>query len=257
MTGTDWAYVPAAEPVATVVEAIVAATTNDERSDLLTAFGTWCRSLDDRELFAATADNVARSGDGFAVARSLAADVQPLDRQASGARVAWFLAWALLERGVIGSDGPDLTIDEHAVLLAGRAGIAVTSGDIQRFRHHESDAHAARREFDRDVLERDLRAIGAQTSRQLAASARLDHLSYARALTNAYDDLTAARRDRDLAEAGAVDAAASRALAQSLGQELERDEWIRARLRAVKSTKAARTLIDARKRLLGRPDRDG
>jgi hypothetical protein len=90
--------------------------------------------------------------------------------------------------------------------------------------------------------------------RHAAAGVRLGARASARALTSAYDSLARAIRDRDAAEAAAVDAAASRALAQSLGVVLERDEWIRARLRTVKATKPAQALISARKRILGRPD---
>ena len=97
-----------------------------------------------------------------------------------------------------------------------------------------------------------MRAVGMLTPRQVAAAEMLDARAFATALVRAYDELAAARRDRDAAEATAVDAAASRALAQSLGEVLERDEWIRARLRAAKSTKPAKALIEARKRLLGR-----
>ena len=254
MTGTDWAYVPSAPPVATYLDAIVSAPTREQRGDLVAGLGAVLQQLDDRACFAATADNLVRSDAGWSVARSLLDDVQPLDRAASCARVAWHLAWAMLQAGALDPDRADRTVDEHALVLGGRAGLAIGVQDLERFRSHEATAHAALREFDRDVLERDMRAMGTVTLRQAAADERLGAQAYARALTSAYDSLADAIRDRDAAEVAAVDAAASRALAQSLGEVLERDEWIRARLRTVKGTKPARALIAARKRILRRQE---
>jgi hypothetical protein len=248
MTGTDWAYVPSAPAGRTVLDDLLAAPSADAVTDTLALFGAFVQGLDDRSCFAATADNVVRSGEFLALAAPLSDDVAPLDRTASFARVAWHLAWQLLQGGALGSDAPDRTVDEHAVAIAGRAGLAVTLDDVDRFRSHESTVHSASREFDRDVLERDMRAMGSLTARQMGASQRLSAAAYARALTRAYDDLEHARRDRDVAELAAVDHAASRTLARSLGEVLERDEWIRARLRTVKSTKPAKALIEARKR---------
>jgi hypothetical protein len=253
MTGTDWAYVPSAPPGGSVLDEIVAAPTADATTDLLAAVGRFLLGLDDRACFAATVDNVVRSGDGtFGVAAPLIDDVTPLDRAASQARIVWHLAWALVHAGALGADAPDRSVDELAVGLSGRMGITVTLDDIERFRGHESATHAALRGFDRDMLERDMRAMGATTARTVAASELLSAAAFARALTTAYTALESARRDRDAAEEAAIGHAASRALARSLGEELERDEWIRARLRMVKATKPAKALIEARKRLLGR-----
>jgi len=72
------------------------------------------------------------------------------------------------------------------------------------------------------------------------------------ALAAAWDSCAIACADRDRAEVVAIEVAATRALAQSLGEELERDEWIRARLRKAKATKPATLAIAARKRLLKR-----
>jgi hypothetical protein len=253
MTGAEWAYVPGAEPDATLFDEILAATSDEGRTDLLVDFGAFAQACDDRTLFAATADNVVRGEQGgFVLARALLPDVEPLDRAASAARVMWHLTWDLVLLGEIGAEDPAATVDEHAARLGDQAGLAITLLDVERARRHEAASQAGLRGFDRDVLERDLRAVGALTPRGFAAGELLDARSAAIALTRAYDQLVAARRDRDAAEAAAVEAAASKQLAQSLGEVLERDEWIRARLRTVKATRPARALIEARKRLLGR-----
>jgi hypothetical protein len=266
MPAADWAYAPTAPAGSTgstgstgsngstVLDELRAAVTADMRTDLLLLWGAFVQSLDDRSCYAATADNVVRADGGLTVAAPLLDTVTPLDRGASHARVAWHLAWALVQAGELGDEAPDRPVDEHAISLGNRAGLGVTLRDVERFRSHEAASHAATRGFDADLLERDLRAVGAVTPRRFAAAELLDARSCAAALVRAYDELTAARRDRDAAEALAVDAAANRALAQSLGEELERDEWIRARLRAVKATRPARALIEARKRLLGRSE---
>jgi hypothetical protein len=254
MTGAEWAYLPSVPPTATLLDEIAASPSSDARTDLLLTFGAFVQSLDERACFAATADNVVRNSGALSLARSLLDDVTPLDREASHARVAWHLAWSLVQIGALGAEDPGSTIDELATAIGNRAGLAVTLIDVERFRSHEATLHAASRGFDAHVLERDMRAVGTLTPRQIAAAEMLDARAFAIALVRAYDELAAARHDRDAAEATAVDAAASRALAQSLGEVLERDEWIRARLRAVKSTKPARALIEARKRLLNRDD---
>jgi regulator of protease activity HflC (stomatin/prohibitin superfamily) len=254
MTGTDWAYVPSAPPGPTYLDTVVDAPTPEARGDRVAELGALLHALDDRACFSATADNLVRSDDGWSVARPLLDEVQPLDRTASCARVAWHLAWALLQAGALDPEHPDRTVDDHAVALGGLAGLGIGPHDVERFRYHEATSHASLREFDRDVLERDMRAMGTLTMRHAAAGERLGARASARALSSAYDSLAGAIRDRDAAEAAAVDAAASRALAQSLGEVLERDEWIRARLRTVKATKPAQALISARKRILGRPE---
>jgi hypothetical protein len=251
MTAADWAYVPDVVAGRTFLDELVAASEPQARTDLLLTLGAFVQSLDDRACFAATADNVVRSG-ALSLARPLLDDVTPLDRGASHARVAWHLAWSLLQVGALGAERPECTVDEHAVTLGNQAGLPIDLTDVERFRHHEAAIHASSRGFDADLLERDMRAVGSLTPRRFAAGERLDARTAAVALTRAYDELVTARRDRDAAEQAAVDAAAIRALAQSLGEVLERDEWIRARLRAVKATKPARALIEARKRLLGR-----
>jgi hypothetical protein len=256
MTTADWAYAPSPSPsrAPTLLDEIAGASSPESGTDLLLTWGAFVQSLDDRSCFAATADNVVRDGDGLALAAPLLDGVTPLDRGASHARVAWHLAWALVRTGALGPEHPDRSIDEHAVAHGNRAGLGVTMRDVERFFVHEAEAHANARGFDVGLLERDLRAVGALTPRGFAAAELLDARSCSAVLVRAYDELVAARRDRDAAEALAVDAAANRALAQSLGEVLERDEWIRARLRAVKSTRPARALIEARKRLLGRDD---
>jgi hypothetical protein len=254
MTGADWAYVPSVPPAATLLDEIATAPSHDARTDLLLTLGAFVHSLDDRACFGATADNVVRNGGALSLARSLLDDVAPLDRDASHARIAWHLAWSLVQIGALGAEAPDSTVDELAATIGNQAGLNVTLIEIDRFRRHEADRHAATRGFDAHLLERDMRAVGTLTPRRVAAGEMLDARASSTALVRAYDDLVAARRDRDAAEAAAVDAAASRALAQSLGEVLERDEWIRARLRAVKATKPARALIEARKRLLGRDE---
>jgi hypothetical protein len=254
MTGTDWAYVPTASPPSTLLHEIVTASSPEVRADLLAVLGETVGTFDDLQLFGATADNLARVDGALGLVTPVLDGVEPLDRRASAARIAWHLAWELLQAGVLGADDPDRTVDDHAIVIGGLAGFGIAIEDVERFRVHEARVHAALRGFDADMLERDMRAMGTLTARDVAASELLGPRAFARALTSAYDELVTARRDRDAAEAAAVDAAASRALAQSLGEVLERDEWIRARLRNVKATKPARALIAARKRLLGRSE---
>jgi hypothetical protein len=253
MTGTDWAYVPSDPPPRTLLDDLVEAEDNRARTDLLEQLGRFARACDEESLFAATADNVTLVvDDGLVLARMLAPGITPLDRQASFARIAWHLSWGMLQAGVVGPDDPDRSVDEHAVMMSGRLGIPVDLQDVERFRAHEAAAHAAVGGFDPSLLASELRAMGACTARHAAATELLEHHAMSRALVAAYDALGEARRDRDAAEVDAVELAANRALARNLGEVLERDEWIRARLRTIKATKPARALIEARKRMLGR-----
>lgn len=254
MTRTDWAYAPSAIPPRTYLDDLLAASP-EARADLLDAYGRFLLALeDDRCCFAATADNVIRHDDDhIGVARELVPGIGPLDRSASYARVFWHLAASLVCRGALGVDVPDRTVDEHALDLAGRAGVAIDVHDLGRFREHEAACRAAVLGEHPDAHDSELRTLGAHSARSAAAAGLIDADGLRLALLGAYDALDTARADRDAAQVDAVELAASRALVRSLGEELERDEWIRARLRNVKSTKAARALIAARKRILGRP----
>src|SRR5215217_1566759 len=164
MTDAGWAYVPSATPpVTTMLDELVAARSVEVFTDLLVEWGSFAQSSEERAAFAATADNVVRAGEHLALAHPLSDSVQPLDRAASHARIAWYLAWAGVQCGAFGAERPERTVDELATDLGNRAGLAISLPDVERARHHETSVHAALRGFDRDALERDMRAVGALT----------------------------------------------------------------------------------------------
>ena len=244
MTGPGWAYPPGDPPAPTVLDELVAAPPRGARRALLDELGAALRASADDELFMATADNLVRVDGTVTAVHPRPAGVVPLDRGASAARVVWYLAASMVERGALGAEAPDRSIDEHALALAGTLGLTVTSTDLERFLRHEGTLHAP--------AAAELATRAASTARSAAASGALDEDALRLALTRAYDDLTEARRDRDRAERAAVELEATRALARRLGDQLERDEWIRARLRNVKATRPARAAIAAKRRLTGR-----
>jgi hypothetical protein len=164
----------------------------------------------------------------FADAITSFGDVDPSVSLGGLATVADTIVHDALDAGF----APDATVDDITVVLAARAGLAVDLGDVERA--HRDDA--ARRRG-RDSL-RSLVGAGALTS--AAANRRL-----AAALT----EIDALRTDRDALEDRVAELGGARVLADELSAELERDEWIRARLRRAKSTPPARAVIALRRRL--------
>jgi hypothetical protein len=250
MADTDWACVAPGTAAPTSVHAeLIAVESSAARADLLAEWGRFVRALDDRAAFVATAANCGRDAATLRLWAGVRNGVVPADRAATHARVAWHTAAALVGAGAFGSDQPDQALDALAVELAGRAGFQVDRPAVERFFHHEAAARAAVDGGDPAEHLVALRAAGARTPRAVAAGGLLRPDAAQRALDRAYDALESARHVRVRAEVAAVELVAYRALAQSLGEELERDEWIRARLRTLKQTPPARALIAARKRL--------
>jgi hypothetical protein len=257
MPQTSWALVDGPAPAGvSIADALVDAIRTGqatEQAALLDRWGSFVRTAPATVAFAATADNVVPTTDGsLRLARSLRHGVDALDADASAraARVCLHLAATLVRRGAV--DEPHRTVDELALRLGGRSGLVFDAAAIERARAHEATARAAHEDADAAELLAAAEALGASTVTDAVTRGEVDESDVRVALVHALVALTDARATRDRAEAAVVELAATRALAASLGEELERDEWIRARLRNVKSTAPARALIAARKRVLHR-----
>jgi hypothetical protein len=118
---------------------------------------------------------------------------------------------------------PSATVDEITVVLAGRCGLSLDEGSAVA-----------------DVVRGQSRADAADASTDV---------SVARQLTAARAEIERLRAERDALEARLDELAGARVLADELAAELERDEWLRARLRRLKDTRVARALIYARRRV--------
>lgn len=217
---------------------------------LLERWGAFVATCTPHAAFAATADNVRLLDDEVGLAADLRAGVEPLDTEATAARLCWHLARFLVVHGAAGD--PDRRVDELAGRLGGVAGLAFSDAALARALVHEAAQHAGRDALDASTLAEQYAHESAWTMPTALDAGAIEAAEQPAALLAAWAELARARRDRDLAEADAVGHAAARTLAADLGAVLERDEWIRARLRNVKSTKPARALIAARKKALGR-----
>jgi hypothetical protein len=113
---------------------------------------------------------------------------------------------------------PSASIDEIAATLAGRSGLR--GGDFG----------------------------GASTSPP-SVSPTTDTSTVSHQLAAARAEIARLRAERDALEAKVDELAGARVLADALATELERDEWLRARLRRLKDTRAARAIIYVRRRL--------
>ena len=254
MTEIDWAYARSDRARAsTLLDELIATTNADARTDLLLEWGAFVTRLDDVSAAAATAGNVIRDAAGLTVDRPLRSGLDLGHGAPMHAWLSWHLAHALVTRGAA-SATPDLAVDALAVDLAGRAGMPIAIADIERFVELESTNRAQLDGGDAARYAAELREAGTLTARRATAEGCLASSAMQAALLDAYGQLDEARRDRDRAEAAAIELAAARELARSLGEELERDEWIRARLRRLKATPPARALIAGRKRLARRAD---
>jgi hypothetical protein len=136
------------------------------------------------------------------------------------------LAELIVAEGLPAGFAPTATIDEITAILVGRCGIPVRPVAT------ESPSH------------------GQQSRRAMAESGALDDASVRRELAAAYDEIARLRAERDTLEARVDELAGARVLADQLAAELERDEWIRARLRRLKATRPVRGLFYVRRRLL-------
>jgi hypothetical protein len=138
------------------------------------------------------------------------------------------VAESIVAEGLRAGFAPTTTVDEITTILMGRCGIPVSP---------EGD----------DTDER-----GARSPRSLVESGPLDDASVRHELLAAYDEIARLRAERDTLEARVDELAGARVLADQLAAELERDEWIRARLRRVKATRPVRGVIYARRWLRSR-----
>jgi len=86
----------------------------------------------------------------------------------------------------------------------------------------------------------------------MVESGALDEAAVRRELAKTYDEIARLRAERDLLEARVDELAGARVLADELAAELERDEWIRARLRRLKATRPVRGLIYVRRKVRSR-----
>ena len=95
-------------------------------------------------------------------------------------------------------------------------------------------------------------ANGSQSRRSMVESGALDEAAVRRELSATYDEIARLRAERDLLETRVDELAGARVLADQLAAELERDEWIRARLRRLKATRPVRGLIYVRRKIQSR-----
>jgi len=137
------------------------------------------------------------------------------------------VAESIVNDGLPAGFAPTTTVAEITATLMARCGLPV---------------HPA----DDDV------AGGRQSPRVLVESGALDDASVRRRLLAAYDEIARLRSERDALEVRVDELAGARVLADQLAAELERDEWIRARLRRVKATRPVRGAIYARRWLRSR-----
>ncbi len=145
-------------------------------------------------------------------------DTDPADALA----VLATLADRIVHEGLPGFS-PDATVDDITVEIARRSGAAVTLTDVERVH--------------RDAMARER---GRRSRRALIRSGVLSAAELQSEPERAYDELAALRTERDSLEAQVDELAGARALADELGAELEREEWIRARLGKAKAPAPAR-----------------
>lgn len=255
MPDTSWALVHDEGRPSSHVAGVVATRTLTDPTDptirpLLEQWGAFVLGLAPRAAFAATADNVAMSDRGLHLACDLRTGAEPLDDDATVARLAWHLARFLVIAGA--ADDSSVTIDSLARRLAGRSGLMFTDAGLERAKAHEATQRASIERCDSIAERARIDDEGTWTMRDALANGAMDHATSRQALGAAWTVLERAKLDCARAEATTIELAATRALAASLGAELERDEWIRARLRKAKNTRPAKLLIAARKRALNR-----
>jgi hypothetical protein len=138
------------------------------------------------------------------------------------------LAESIVVEGLDAGFAPTASVDDITAVLVGRCGLRVDPGAVRGSTH------------------------GSQTRRAIVESGALDDASVRRELTAAYEQIAVLRAERDALEARVDELAGARVLADRLAAELERDEWIRARLRRLKATRPVRGLLYARRRLRSR-----
>jgi hypothetical protein len=135
------------------------------------------------------------------------------------------LAESIVGEGLGAGFAPTATVDEITTPLVGRCGLRASA----------------------DVI----RASGDTPRRPPPATGR-DESALRHDLSVAQREITRLQAERDALESRVEELAGARVLADALAAELERDEWIRARLRRLKATRAVRGLIYARRRVRSR-----
>jgi hypothetical protein len=137
------------------------------------------------------------------------------------------VAESIVNYGLSAGFAPTTTVAEITATLMARCGLPVHPGDEDG-------------------------AGGRLSPRALVESGALDDASLRRQLLAAYDEIGRLRSERDALEVRVDELAGARVLADQLAAELERDEWIRARLRRVKATRPVRGAIYVRRWLRSR-----
>ena len=145
------------------------------------------------------------------------------------------LADSIVTEGLSAGFAPTATIDEITAILAGRCAVSLDPDDSTS-----------------SATEDPLRHRGGQSRRAIVESGQADGESMRLELLAAYDEIARLHAERDALEARVDELAGARVLADRLAAELERDEWIRARLRRLKASRPARGVIYVRRRLRSR-----
>ena len=148
------------------------------------------------------------------------------------------VAGSIVTEGLAAGFAPTATVDEITTILVGRCGIPVSPA-----------APISRSE---GPLEPATGSEGSQSRRAMVESGALDEAAVRRELSATYDEIARLRAERDLLETRVDELAGARVLADQLAAELERDEWIRARLRRLKATRPVRGLIYVRRKIQSR-----
>ena len=133
-----------------------------------------------------------------------------------GRRRSWRcarLAESIVAEGLAAGFAPTATVDE------------ITATLVRSLRHDRQSL----REY------RTCPSEGAQSRRSIVESGALDDAALRRGLLTTFDEIARLRAERDALETRVDELAGARVLADQLAAELERDEWIRARLRRAQS----------------------
>jgi len=138
------------------------------------------------------------------------------------------IARTIVADGLDAGFAPTATVDEITAVLAARCGVSLDPAALTGA------------------------ADGRQSRRALIESGVLDEAAVRRELAAAHDEIIRLRAKRDALEMKVDELSGARVLADQLAAELERDEWIRARLRRLKDTRPVRALIHVRRKVQSR-----
>jgi hypothetical protein len=159
------------------------------------------------------------------------------------------VAGSIVAEGLNAGFAPTATVDEITTILVGRSGIPVSLEATSISRSEGPLGPSSRSE---GPLGPATHPHGWQSRRAMVESGALDEAAVRRELAETYDEIARLRAERDLLEARVDELAGARVLADQLAAELERDEWIRARLRRLKATRPVRGLIYVRRKVRSR-----